>query len=616
VLRARLVSKLYLLASIWLAPVYLHFKVGRFKSNKATVQKNLHIFLTEAPTIFALGHIICAMTIMIAPMLSKPFVSFTRLNKAKQENFLSQLASGNLRILKLPYQAVSTLGAILCDHMVKDNTTSDKSKPPENAYASPASISDVPDFIVIGSGAGGAAAALTLQEAGKKTLIIEEGQIFDPKKTEEDIFSAMRHIWRDFGMQVGKGQTIFPILQGKCVGGSTVVSGSILHRLPKSVWKSWWLGERATADRFQFEEIERCEEEIIQLISPKASSIEFYNTTPVFKLLEASGFQPATMLRSDIGCEKSENCLIGCRTGGKGSVDKTLLSKFTELGGRMLVGCSVIRIEENSNESFVWIKSKSFGIKQLRAKQIVLAAGVIHSAVILRKSGVKSDALGRNFSCNLSHAISVEYESPKIKYEGPPMGIEAHLRPGVKISTQSAPLSLTAPRLGLPINELQKLNSTNFSSWAISIKSSAAGTINFGATRKLFKVHLSPSERDFAKMYEATLELTSLFYKNFRCRIFPQLSSGPKIVEDNNSFKKLMCHTLAPKDFNFGASHLFGGCRFGHNPKQNVADGYGRLHSYNRVHIVDASLFPTSTGLNPQLAIMAISRAICKRLCK
>ena len=196
------------------------------------------------------------------------------------------------------------------------------------------------------------------------------------------------------------------------------------------------------------------------------------------------------------------------------------------------------------------------------------------------------------------------------------MGIEAHLRPGVKISTQSAPLSLTVPRLGLPIKELQKLNSTNFSSWAISIKSSAAGTINFGATRKLFKVHLSPSERDFAKMHEATLELTSLFYKNFRCRIFPQLSSGPKIVEDNNSFKKLMCHTLAPRDFNFGASHLFGGCRFGHNPKQNVADGYGRLHSHNRVHIVDASIFPTSTGLNPQLAIMAISRAICKRLCK
>ena len=39
------------------------------------------------------------------------------------------------------------------------------------------------------------------------------------------------------------------------------------------------------------------------------------------------------MNRSISGCKRSENCLIGCRTGGKSTVDKTLIKLYLEKGG-------------------------------------------------------------------------------------------------------------------------------------------------------------------------------------------------------------------------------------------------------------------------------------------
>ena len=50
-----------------------------------------------------------------------------------------------------------------------------------------------------------------------------------------------------------------------------------------------------------------------------------------------------------------------------------------------------------------------------------------------------------------------------------------------------------------------------------------------------------------------------------------------------------------------------GTCRMGRDPRTSVADPWGQLHDVPGVWIGDASAFPTATGTNPMITIMALA---------
>ena len=51
-----------------------------------------------------------------------------------------------------------------------------------------------------------------------------------------------------------------------------------------------------------------------------------------------------------------------------------------------------------------------------------------------------------------------------------------------------------------------------------------------------------------------------------------------------------------------------GTCRMGKDPATSVAGPEGELHDTPGVWIGDASAFPTSSGTNPMITIMALAR--------
>jgi choline dehydrogenase-like flavoprotein len=63
--------------------------------------------------------------------------------------------------------------------------------------------------------------------------------------------------------------------------------------------------------------------------------------------------------------------------------------------------------------------------------------------------------------------------------------------------------------------------------------------------------------------------------------------------------------TLRTGDNNSTLGHVCGTCRFGTDPATSVLDSYNRAHEVNNLYVVDASFFPSSTGLNPSLTVAA-----------
>jgi len=53
--------------------------------------------------------------------------------------------------------------------------------------------------------------------------------------------------------------------------------------------------------------------------------------------------------------------------------------------------------------------------------------------------------------------------------------------------------------------------------------------------------------------------------------------------------------------------HMAGTLRMGSDPASSVCDGFGRIHGAENVVVCDGSTFPTFSGVNPTLTIMAVS---------
>ena len=56
------------------------------------------------------------------------------------------------------------------------------------------------------------------------------------------------------------------------------------------------------------------------------------------------------------------------------------------------------------------------------------------------------------------------------------------------------------------------------------------------------------------------------------------------------------------------SAHQMGSCRMGSDPATSVANPEGELHDTPGVWIGDASAFPTASGTNPMITIMALAR--------
>lgn len=118
------------------------------------------------------------------------------------------------------------------------------------------------DFVIVGSGAAGATCARILAAAGHEVVIVEEGPLARPARG--DALQALEGLYRDGGAIAAIGPDPLPILQGRCVGGTTVVNGAIQVPFPEAVWREWVERDRRWAVRLPWADLEAARNRIDQ----------------------------------------------------------------------------------------------------------------------------------------------------------------------------------------------------------------------------------------------------------------------------------------------------------------------------------------------------------------
>jgi hypothetical protein len=431
------------------------------------------------------------------------------------------------------------------------------------------------DFLVVGAGPGGLAAATELRLEGYDVLIVESGHGTNLQSLDCTLQEAMENSWVNFGRNYLIGDPNISVLQGQGIGGSSAISGMIIHPLSENLLGL--IAQYLNAKHFQtsLSELKRVEDMWHKNLNV-SGSLNVFGADSKGKYLP----QMKTMPRAVKGCRDSGLCLIGCPNSGKNSLDQNLFSELRGNGCRFLFDHKVTSINSHSLTALVAANGQSTSKRQLQVQAnhgILLAAGAIETPRLVIRSKIDAPQVGLNLKLNLGPSAAFVYPDSRIGRERLAMGLELFHKEG-KISTQSLPPELLAARIWpftlKPSQTFGEL--ANVGVWTATIPSDGKGIVF--EKNKGFKVG------EFA--------LTVTDRRN--------ITNAVDVLQDLGN--ELGAQRVVPLMGSLGSSHLFG----------TLSNSGPRLA--RNVFAVDASILPMALGVNPILAIMTASSVITQHI--
>lgn len=482
------------------------------------------------------------------------------------------------------------------------------------------------DYVVVGSGAGGAAAAVTLARGGASVGVVEAGPWRTPDDYPSSVYGSMRDMMDSWGSTVTRGRALWPVVQARIVGGTTVINSAICVRTPGDIFAQWQkehgIGDDAFAESL-WNIQDRIESELYATPTTRAS-LGRHN-----ELAQRGGdslkINGHIMTRYVKDCDGAGQCLQGCRAGHKQSLNTQYIPEVLHRGGHVLSCAPANRIDFKRGRAlgvrghFVHPQTKRRGATfKVRAhRAVVIAASVTRSSNLLRASGVKSPALGAFFRAHPGAPIFGSYDTPVDMNTGATQGwasLAFRESPGLKLETLSLPLDMLAGRLPGAGHELmQRLHEfRNLAMFVQATRAESTGHIRPGLLGRT-DIHYTLNRADMERFREGLYRVAQLHVAAGAHSVLPAISGMPYRL-GKDEIHKLKDAPLDPRAYVAILSHLFGGCVMGKDPASSLCDELGKLHDYQNLYVADASVIPTNLGVNPQATIMALATHFAERM--
>jgi choline dehydrogenase-like flavoprotein len=479
---------------------------------------------------------------------------------------------------------------------------------------------DAADFVVVGSGAAGAAAALALAEAGCDVIVAEEG----PEVRDEDrglgSHDAFMRLFRDKGTQVAMGRSVIPILQGRCVGGTTVVNGAIVWRLPEDAYDRAFRRIGAENDvplPALLAKMDRIERDLH--VAPAPDRLLGGNGHKMKLGAERLGWEAHAIRRNVVDCQGSGRCLEACPTQRKQSMERTYLPRAAQLGARILPGREVRLVETSAARATAVSGRRADGspFRIAARRGVVLAASAVQTPCILRRSGLGPRRhVGAHFRAHPGTAVAGIYADAVRIWEGATQSYEVDefRAQGFKMEVVGLPVELAGVRLpGLGADFQRAMNDfPHMAVWGVQVRAEAEGTVAPSGDRS--SIAYTPTPADMQTFRLGVRRLCELHFAAGALRVYPGVHGGPDVLRSADELGQLDSLPLDPRDWSFIAAHLFSTCRMARTADDGVVGFDGAVHGVRGVWVVDAAALPTNLGVNPQHTIMALAMLLAERI--
>ncbi len=586
----------------------------------------------------------------LAGFLTGSFEAFHELDRETREQILLRWSTSAVPELRQGFQAFKRLTHALFYALTGEGGTSPAW--PAIGYPGPAANLNPPaspiqpleitgptsldcDVVIVGSGAGGGVVAAELAQAGHKVIVLEKADYVPPAAytaREQDAFGRM---YEQSGLMTTEDLGII-VLAGSTLGGGTTINWSASFRTPDHVleeWESEYGVEGLTGAAFQQSLDDVCARLGVNTDDSRHSK----QTAALIRGCDALSYPHRLIPRNTSGCARDECgwCTFGCPTGGKNGTLKTYLADAQRAGAEIIAGCFARRvIVENGRAVGVdgWARDRHGAEHALtvRARIVVAAAGTLHTPALLLRSGLRNPNIGRHLRLHPVTVARGEYPEPIELWRGPPLTGYTDQFANLNGRHYGAILEVPAAHTGLLASALpwrsgrqhkaKMLRAAHQAAFITIVRDLGSGRVvidKAGLPRLHYRLH--PQDAD---------HMITALIGGLRIHAAAGASEVGVIHTDLGDYNvaegtparfadyldAVSRASRAPNRLGVFSAHQMGSCRMGGNPDWSAVNPQGESWEAENLFVADSSLFPTPSGVNPMITIMALAHRISQTL--
>lgn len=474
------------------------------------------------------------------------------------------------------------------------------------------------DVVVIGSGAGGAAAAYELACRGLAVVVIEEGQWYDRRDFNGKLPEVISKLYRSYGATVALGNAFIPVPIGRSVGGTTTINSGTCMRTPDAVLARWRdeLGlAHATPEALApwFEGVEAMLK--VQRAAPR-------HVGRIGELIErgarALGFTDMHPLRRNAeGCDGQGLCQFGCPTDAKQSTNVSYMPRALERGAFLFTGFRATRLLRRGQQAFgVEAQGRNAAGQPIRltvhARSTVVAMGTFLTPGFLRDNGVRNRHLGRHLTLHPCGVVNAVFPNDML-------GNATSIPQGFGVA-DLAEDGLMFEGGTLPFAGHGLMNNLYGDAWVrfteryphtayfgFMIRDTSEGRVRRGLHRDLPWIRYHMNRQDFALFLRGIETLARIYLAAGAQEVLIPGMKRMVSVHNETELAAFMAQRHHPKDFLMSAYHPLGTARLAADPQAGVCAPDHRVHGWQGLYVMDGSCVPSSLGANPQVTIMTLA---------
>jgi choline dehydrogenase-like flavoprotein len=494
------------------------------------------------------------------------------------------------------------------------------------------------DVVVVGSGAGGSVVAYELAKSGKSVVVLEAGRYVPSASFKEDMMDSLKRIYQDVGVQTNTTGDLV-LLQGSCVGGSTVVNATISARAPDEVLNKWAKDRGLTG--LAPEKLAPYYQKIEQRLHVHVNEQHEINScaAKVIAGCKELGWSWKPLARNVKQCALTGHCLAGCPSDRKQSMLVTYLPWAAAEGQehfRLFSDTYVDQVLTRNGratgvEGRIVDPDTKLPVADIHvdAQVVIVAAGALQTPMLLQKSGIgkRSGLVGRNLSVNPTVTVLAKFPEPVYGWRGALTGVKVdHFEnpQGGGITMESALASpvqmLYQGEQGTGTDHVRFMEEYKYmAALVITLHDSGNGFVHWdgpirGGDKK---IEWNLNRQQFKTFQDAIAHAARIFFAAGAEKVYLptfQRLVATSVFNLDKAVEAIDFGSIGLYSLRMFGYHMQGTCQMGSDSYTSVVNAYGESHEAAGLFVADASIFPSDINVNPQMTVYAVANYIADHI--